>query len=51
MTILLNSFNFSRSSDAVEENDLISLPSESFVSTLTGDNSISSVCTTDKKYP
>lgn len=49
--MLLDSLNFSRSSDAVEENDLISIPGGSFVSTLAGDDLISNVYTTDKRYP
>ena len=47
MTILLDSFNFSRSSDAVEESDLILIPGGSFVSTLAGDDTIRSEYTTD----
>ena len=47
MTISLDSFDFSSRSDVVEENEMILIPDGSFVSTLAGDDSISSVYTTD----
>ena len=43
----LSNFTFSRRSDVVEENNLILIPGGSFVSTLAGNDTISSVYTTD----
>ena len=47
MTISLDSFNFSLRPDVVEENDVILIPGGISVSTLAGDDSISSIYTTD----